>query len=102
MRSFLAAAIVAASFAAVPTAAEAACGWYAFAGAFKSYRSAQQRANRVGGRVFDVDASNSPNAGQGWYAVGFGPTNRASANSVRRDYRASGVRGAYVANRCSY
>ena len=56
----------------------------------------------MGGRVFDVDASNSPNAGQGWYAVGFGPTNRASANSARRDYRASGVRGAYVANRCFY
>ena len=102
MRVLLATAVVAASLSLMPGAAQAGCGWYAFAGAFKSYRSAQRQANRLGGAVLDVDASNSPNAGRGFYAVGFGPTNWAQADSVKRNYRASGVRGAYVAKRCFY
>ncbi|MFD0915523.1 SPOR domain-containing protein [Pseudahrensia aquimaris] len=82
--------------------AQAACGWYAFAMATKSERAAVRMANRVGGRVFDVDASNSPNAGQGWWTVARGPSSKSRANRARRDLRARGARGAYIGHRCFY
>lgn len=102
MRILLAVLVAATASTALPTPAEAACGWYAFAGAYKSRRAAQRQARRLNGIVFDVDASDSPNAGQGWYAVGFGPTDWAQADTIKRNYRADGVRGAYAARRCFY
>ena len=85
------------------TAASAqGCGWYAFAGAYQSYGRAQRQANRVGGYVVNVDNSNSPNAGRGFFAVAAGPTSRSGANSARRRFQRNGVGSAYVANRCFY
>lgn len=85
------------------TAASAqGCGWYAFAGAYQSYGRAQRQANRVGGYVVNVDNSNSPNAGRGFYAVASGPTSRSGANGARRRFQRNGVGSAYVANRCFY
>lgn len=79
------------------------CGYYAFAGAFSTYRRAERRANRVGGNVWGLDASDSPNAGRGLWVVAKGPTSsRGRANRWRWQYRDRGVRGAYVAYRCFY
>jgi len=85
------------------TKAEAAdsCGFFAFAGAYQSYNRAQRQANRVGGNVWSVDASNSPNAGQGWWAVARGPSNRSQANRWKRQFQNRGI-SSYVARRCFY
>lgn len=87
---------------AVTPAAAQGCGWYAFAGAYQSYGRAQRQANRVGGYVVNVDNSNSPNAGRGFFAVAAGPTSRSGANNARRRFQRNGVGSAYVANRCFY
>lgn len=79
------------------------CGYWAFAGAFQSYRNAQRRANNYGGNVLDLDRSNSPNAGKGYHVVAKGPFNsKRRANRSARNYRADGVSGAYAAHRCFY
>ena len=101
-RLAIAAAVVAGTFAVSNAAQAQGCGWYAFAGAFQSYRSAQRQANRVGGYVLDIDNSDSPNAGRGMYAVAAGPTSRSGANAQRRRFQRNGVGSAYVANRCFY
>ncbi|MEE9313724.1 MAG: hypothetical protein V3V02_03665 [Rhizobiaceae bacterium] len=84
------------------SASEGVCGYYAFAGAFHSYRSAKRRANRVGGQVFNLDDSDSPNAGTGLWVVGAGPGPRRWANQRKRRFRRNGVRDAYIASRCMY
>ncbi|MEL6946928.1 MAG: SPOR domain-containing protein [Pseudomonadota bacterium] len=84
-----------------PAEAASSCGWFAFAGAYKSRSTAQRRANRLGGFAWSVDASNSPNAGQGWWAVGTGPGTRSQANRWKRQYQNRGA-SSYVANRCFY
>ena len=83
-------------------ASDGVCGFYAFAGAFSTRRAAQRQANRVGGQVFDLDASDSPNAGKGLWVVGAGPGSKYWANQRKRDFRRNGARSAYVASRCMY
>ncbi|MEM9732666.1 MAG: hypothetical protein AAF903_04155 [Pseudomonadota bacterium] len=81
-------------------ASEGNCGFYAFAGAYQSRRNADRQARRVGGQVYDLDQSDSPNAGKGFWVVGIGPGPRGWANQRRREFRSRGARGAYVAARC--
>lgn len=81
-------------------ASEGNCGYWAFAGAFQSRRSADRRARQVGGAVYDLDQSDSPNAGKGFWVVAYGPGPRNWANQRKRDFQRNGVRGAYVAARC--
>ncbi|MCQ0989033.1 SPOR domain-containing protein [Jiella marina] len=99
--------------AAMPRAAEAytssgeyqvaaACGYYAFAGAFRSYRSAERRAGRLGARVLDIDNSDSPNAGTGLYVVGSGPMGERAAQNRARQFRRAGIGDAYAGYRCFY
>ena len=99
MRTLLVAVLL---LAATPAEAQAGCGWYALAGAFQDFRAAQRRASLVGGAIFDADRSDAPTAGQGWFVVGFGPTNRRLADAVRGNYQAQGVGDAYVAQRCFF
>lgn len=84
-----------------PAQAADSCGFFAFAGAYQSRNRARRQANRVGGTVWSVDFSNSPNAGQGWWAVGRGPGSRSQANRWKRQYQNRGA-SSYVANRCFY
>ncbi|MEL6735436.1 MAG: hypothetical protein AAFO98_06100 [Pseudomonadota bacterium] len=84
-----------------PAQAADSCGFFAFAGAYQSRNRARRQANRVGGTVWSVDFSNSPNAGQGWWAVGRGPGSRSQANRWKRQYQNRGT-SSYVANRCFY
>ena len=77
------------------------CGWFAFAGSFQNARLARRQANRLSAWTWDVDASNSANAGEGWWAVGVGPTSRAQAKRERRRLQRRGV-NSYVAKRCFY
>lgn len=106
IRAMLATATILATISFAPVsgafASEGACGYYAFAGAFSSRRSARNRARRVGGQVFDLDASDSPNAGSGLWVVGRGPGGRGWANRQKRKFQRRGVRDAYVAARCMY
>ena len=82
------------------SASEGACGFYAFAGAFHSRWSAERRANRVGGQVYDLDESDSPNAGRGLWVVGAGPGSKSWAHQRKRRFNRHGVYDAYIAWRC--
>jgi len=82
------------------SASDGNCGYWAFGGAFQSRRSADRRARQVGGQVYDLDQSDSPNAGKGFWVVAAGPGPRGWANQRRREMRSRGARGAYVAARC--
>lgn len=81
-------------------ASDGNCGWWAFAGAFQSRSAARRQANRVGGQVYDLDQSDSPNAGKGFWVVAHGPGGRNWANQKKRQFRNRGVGGAYIASRC--
>ena len=83
-------------------ASDGVCGWYAFAMATKNRRAANKAARKYGGQVYDVDESDSPNAGQGWWTVARGPGSKRWANQRRNEYRSRGASGAYVASRCMY
>ena len=105
IKTIVAAAVVATAFtmAAPAKASDEICGYWAFAGAYQSYRNAQRQANNYGGTVLDLDRSNSPNAGQGFHVVAEGPfDSKSRANRRARDYRYDGVNGAYAAHRCFY
>lgn len=103
IKNIFAATILGASLVATtPTFAADSCGYFAFAGAFSTYNRAQRQANRVGGNVWSLDHSNSPNAGRGLWVVARGPGSSSRARSWARTYRNRGVGGAYVANRCFY
>ena len=78
------------------------CGWFAFAMATKSYNSAERKANQIGGNVWSVDHSNSPNAGKGFWTVAMGPGSKTQANRWKNQYRSRGASGAYIGNRCFY
>ena len=94
--------VAAAPSAQIALASDGVCGHYAFAGAFSTRNAARKQARRVGGQVFDLDASDSPNAGKGLWVVGTGPGPRSWASKQARKFRDRGVRGAYVAARCMY
>ena len=104
MKTALAAGAIFAATLSYTTHARAAdsCGWFAFAAATKSYASAERQANRLGGAVWSVDASNSPNAGKGFWTVALGPGSKSQARYWRNQYRARGAKGAYIGNRCFY
>lgn len=78
------------------------CGWWAFAGAFKNRGSARSRARKVGGQVLDLDDSDSPNAGKGFWVVAYAATNRRDAQRAVRRYKRRGVSGAYAKTLCFY
>ena len=78
------------------------CGLWVFAGAFKSRNSARKRANRVGGQVMDLDSSDSPNAGKGFWVVAYAANSRADARRAVARYKRRGVSGAYAKNLCFY
>ena len=57
VKTIVAAATVATAISFAAPSAKASdefCGYWAFAGAFQSYRNAQRRANRYGGKVLDL------------------------------------------------
>lgn len=99
---------LAAAFAALvttgaPTPAHASgCGWYALGGAFQSRRAAYNQAGDLDASVYDLDDSDSPNAGKGFYVVALGPVRRSQADQYRREFRRNGVRSAYVKQMCFY
>ena len=78
------------------------CGYYALGGAFHNLNSAYNRAGNIDASVYDLDRSNSPNAGKGYYAVALGPVSRWRAKDYRRQFKRNGVRGAYVKRMCFY
>ena len=78
------------------------CGWYAFAGAFQNRGNARRRANRVGGEVRDLDSSDSPNAGKGFWVVAYPAVDRRDALRAVRRYKRNGVSGAYAKTLCFY
>lgn len=79
------------------------CGYFVFAGAYRSYGNAQRQANRWSGQVYNLDESDSPNAGRGLYVVTLGDwSSRTRARSIALNARHNGVEGAYAAYRCFY
>lgn len=77
------------------------CAYFVFAGAYRSYRRAASQAAWTGGEVRDLDASNSPNAGRGFYVITRGQSrDRAIAERLLRRHRHELPRDAYVAHRC--
>ncbi len=82
------------------TAGSQVCGYWAFGGAFQVRRNAIRRARRVRAHVFDLDRSDSPNAGKGYWVVTQGPDSRSWARRKARKWRRMGVPGAYAARRC--
>ncbi len=98
-----AAAVLAVALAADVSPAEASgCGWYAIGGAFKSRNSAYNQAGNLDASVYDLDDSDSPNAGKGFYVVALGPVRRSQANRYRQEFRQNGVASAYVKKMCFY
>ncbi len=100
----LKATLVAATFMSMSAGAAQAsgCGWYALGGAFQNLNSAYNRAGNLDASVFDLDQSNSPNAGKGYYAVALGPVSKRQARGYRSEFRSNGVRGAYIKKMCFY
>lgn len=76
------------------------CGYWAFAGAFQNSNSAYRKQRRVGGAVWNLAGSDSPNAHLDLYVIAQGPSTRGQANIWKRQFRARGVHDAYVARRC--
>jgi hypothetical protein len=84
----------------VAQASDGSCGYFAFAGAFQNYRSAQRKARRIGAVAMDLDQSDSPNAGKGYWVVAVGPGSRSWAKREQRRLRRNGAGSTYVASRC--
>jgi hypothetical protein len=90
----------------VPTVAvaEDVCGWFAFAGAYSSKSVARREARSLDIDYYDLDESDSDNAGEGLWVVASGPFDRASQarREARRLQREEDVDGAYASERCFY
>ncbi len=96
-----AAAFAALTLSATPAmAGDYICGHFAFGGAFQNYSNAVNQANRLGAQVLDLDRSNSPNAGLGYWVVAKGPYGPRGARKKARQMRNWGANGAYAAHRC--
>lgn len=80
------------------------CGYFAFAGAYSSERAARREARRLDIDYYNLDESDSPNAGEGLFVVASGPFDRASQarREARRLNREPGVDGAYAGDRCFF
>lgn len=104
LKTIIAAAIAATTLtnAAPALAGDAICGTYVFAGAYQVKSNAHRQANHVGGTVLDLDRSNSPNAGKGYWVVAQGPLKPYAARQVRNQWQNWGVHDAYTAKRCFY
>lgn len=77
-----------------------ACGYWAFAGAFKDVNVALNKQRTIGGTVWSLSGSDSPNAHLDLYVIAEGPASRSQANQWKRQFQAKGVHDAYVARRC--
>jgi hypothetical protein len=84
--------------------AEDICGWFAFAGAYSSRSVARREARQLDLDFYDLDESDSGNAGEGLWVVASGPFARASQarREVRRLERDEDVEDAYASQRCFY
>jgi len=105
IKTIIAAAIAATTLtsAAPAFASDAICGTYVFAGAYQVKSNAYVQANRVGATVLDLDRSNSPNAGKGYWVVAEGPLRPSAARQLAHQWRNwNGVHDAYTAHRCFY
>jgi hypothetical protein len=106
MRTFVLGLAVTASMTAAPTVvvAEDVCGWFAFAGAYSSRSVARREARNLDLDFYDLDESDSPNAGEGLWVVAAGPydSGRAARREARRLEREEYVDGAYAGRRCFY
>lgn len=78
------------------------CGWYALGGAFQNLNLAYNHAGDLDASVYDLDQSNSPNAGKGYYAVALKGGSKWRAREYRNEFRRNGVRSAYIKNMCFY
>lgn len=76
------------------------CGYWAFAGAFQNSNAAFRKQSRVGGSVWNLAGSDSPNAHLELFVIAQGPSTRSQANIWKRQFQARGVHDAYVARRC--
>lgn len=85
-------------------AQEELCGWFAFAGAYSSRSAARREARRLDMDFYDLDESDSPNAGEGFWVVASGPYDRArqARREARRLAREEGVDGAYAKEICFF
>ena len=106
MRLFVLALATAASMVTAPTVAiaEDVCGWFAFAGAYSSRSVARREARALDLDFYDLDESDSPNAGEGLWVVAAGPytSSRAARREARRLEREEDIDGAYASRRCFY
>jgi hypothetical protein len=84
--------------------AEDLCGWFAFAGAYSSKSAARREARKIDLEYYDLDESDSPNAGEGFWVVAAGPydTAREARREARRLNREEDVDGAYAKELCFY
>jgi hypothetical protein len=100
----LAAAILLSGLAGPAHAEEELCGYFAFAGAYGSERTARREARRLDIDFYDLDESDSPNAGEGYYVVASGPfdSGAEARREARRLNREPGVDGAYAKELCFY
>lgn len=76
------------------------CGNYVIGGASKNWNTANKIAKKVGGNVWDLDKSNSPNAGKGFWVVADGPFISSEAKKRVRRWKKKGAKGAYRKNMC--
>ncbi|MEM7427986.1 MAG: hypothetical protein AAF441_17980 [Pseudomonadota bacterium] len=74
-----------------------ACGWYVVLGCFKSWNSAQRRADNIGAIV--VDTNEYPNFRNGWFCAADGPYSRSRARQLRWDWKGT-VPDAYAKSAC--
>jgi hypothetical protein len=84
--------------------AEDLCGYFAMAGAYQSERSARREAKRLDIDYYDLDESDSDNAGEGYFVVASGPYDRESQarREARRLNREPDVDGAYAKQICFF
>lgn len=76
------------------------CGNYVLGGAFQSKRNAHKLANKIDGFVWDLDGSDSPNAGKGFWVVADGPFSISRAKRMVRNWKRNGAGGAYYKYMC--
>jgi len=76
------------------------CGNYVIGLASKNWNTANKIAKKVGGFVWDLDLSNSPNAGKGFWVVADGPFSVSRAKRMVREWKNNGASGAYRKNMC--
>lgn len=107
IRAAIAGAVTAALISTMPgvvVADDELCGWFAFAGAYSSKSTARREARDLDLDYYDLDESDSPNAGEGFWVVASGPftTGRKARNEAKRLRVEEDVEGAYAKQICFY